>query len=218
MSNTSQILKGGILFGIIATASILAILSVSISLLPTIKFFVPVTNENISLMNISLTVVFVFVTSIYVYHTSEILVQMRSEQKISFIQTQLKSFYYPLLDELQNILFEIDDAFITVDTFNNSSKLDVDIKNKIYNDLIYSPDQYESTKNNLRGLLKYRYLAIDSIKTKFYDFLNEMIEHVNEYQNDIQEEQYIMDLRDSLIKDIYKEIEKLENRMNDFMK
>ena len=71
ISSTVETGIRGVLIGTMSTIMILLILFVSIILFPTIKLVLPVTEENLALMNISLTVVFVFVTSIYVYFTDE---------------------------------------------------------------------------------------------------------------------------------------------------
>ncbi|MBP1908247.1 hypothetical protein [Methanolobus bombayensis] len=88
----------GLIFGLTGTILIFAIIFIAISLFPTLKMFVPFTTENMELLNVSLTVVFVFVTSIYVYFTYQIVEQSSIDRKISFTEKKLVNFYYPLED------------------------------------------------------------------------------------------------------------------------
>lgn len=132
LTNLENIFEA-LLFGAISTTFIFIILGISILLVPAIKILVPVTSENISLMNISLTVVFVFVTSIYVYFTYQIVRQSSIEREVAFIEKRLEKLYYPLNDVLnsESLLFLIDEVgYLELDElglFNpNTKRYEVD--------------------------------------------------------------------------------------------
>ena len=138
----------GMLIGTISTAIILSILLISISLFPTIKMVLPLTVENIALMNISLTVVFVFVTSIYVYFTAKIVEQSSIERKVAFIEKSLGLFYYPL----QSVLSYCHDDDMEINEFYPHNRIET---------------IFENMKHKAEKLISCQYLARKKVKDDF---------------------------------------------------
>lgn len=146
-----------ILFGLISTILIVGILLYSILLVPTIKIIAPMTSENISLMNISLTAVFVFVTSIYVYFTYQIVKQSTIEREISFIEKRLEKLYYPLNDILSS-----EYVFCLIDAEGYIESADLGL---------FSSD---TKRYKVDEIVPFVYLATNELEGTLYEFIDVM--------------------------------------------
>ena len=186
VSSTIETGIRGVLIGTMSTIMILLILFVSIILFPTIKLVLPVTEENIALMNISLTVVFVFVTSVYVYFTARIVEQSSIERKVTSIEKSLELFYYPLQSALQ--LSDCYDDNMEIDEFDPHDRIETIFINM---------------KSKVEKLIPYQYLAKSKVKEDFLKldkFAKKDSRHLYENLADI--EKVIDDLKANVNKDI----------------
>ena len=186
ISSTVETGIRGLLIGTISSVMIFLILFVSISLFPTIKMVLPLTEENIALMNISLTVVFVFVTSIYVYFTAKIVEQSSIERKVAFIEKSLGSFYYPLQSVLQ--LSDCHDDNMEIDELYPYNRIE---------------SIFINMKSKAEKLIPYQYLARSKVKEDFLK-LNKFAEKDSRYLYDnlADIEKVFDDLKANVNKDI----------------
>lgn len=112
-------------------------------------------DSNLSLLQTSTTIVLVFITTIYVYLTAEIVKQSKNEQKIAFIEKRLEKLYYPL----QHILHS---SFEYIPSVEDAMELG------------YVPEafvNYNIEYEKIEDILPYQYLAKDELKHKLHRLL-----------------------------------------------
>ena len=68
-------------------------------------FYLQVIQNNlafVSLINVSLVTILVFINAVYSYFTWQIVEETKYDRKVAFIEKRLEKLYYPLKDVLQN--------------------------------------------------------------------------------------------------------------------
>ena len=179
ISSTVETGIRGVLIGTMSTIMILLILFVSIILFPTIKLVLPVTEENLALMNISLTVVFVFVTSVYVYFTARIVEQSSIERKVTSIEKSLELFYYPLQSALQ-----LSDCYgdnMEINEFDPHDRIETIFKNMKYKAEKLIPYQYLARRKVKEDFLKFKKFAENDSR-----YLYENLAHIEKVFDDLK--------------------------------
>lgn len=141
LGNTLENVSNGIIFGLLGTVFLLVFFLIAYSLNSFILPFMKIEDNMLTSMNISVTLILVAITAIYVFFTGEIVSESRKENKISFTEKRLECLYYPLLSVIEV-----------------SSKME---ENNRPDEDIYPDDEYllMFDKQDINNINRYRYLA-----------------------------------------------------------
>ena len=137
--------------------ALLLLLNIVFLLAYIIKQSISINASNMSLLNLSCSIILLFITAIYVSLTANILGDQRKSRQIAFIERRLEKLYYPIKDVLSNPI-----------TINYSSN---DVK------------QIEWKK--VEAIVPFQYLAYEKSKDIINEFIEKVIKSKTEYEGDL---------------------------------
>ena len=167
------------------------ILAIAISLS---GFYLQVIQNNlafVSLINVSLVTILVFINAVYSYFTWQIVEETKYDRKVAFTEKRLEKLYYPLKDVLQNPYI----MYFTGDEKNNNINLE-----------------------KIDAIIPFQYLASKRLKDKLDDFIEKALKersvNVTEFSNYAS-----FEIVDGEIKKIVDEdIERFKKELAEFVK
>ena len=173
------------------TIIFLSILAIVISLS---GFYSQVIQNNlafVSLINVSLVTILVFINAVYSYFTWQIVEETKYDRKVAFTEKRLEKLYYPLKDVLQNPYI----MYFTGDEKNNNINLE-----------------------KIDAIIPFQYLASKRLKDKLDDFIEKALKErsvdVTEFSNYAS-----FEIVDGEIKKIVDEdIERFKRELAEFVK
>ncbi|MCK4938131.1 MAG: hypothetical protein KAR85_05965 [Methanosarcinales archaeon] len=136
--------------------ALLLLLNIVFLLAYIIKQSISINASNMSLLNLSCSIILLFITAIYVSLTANILGDQRKSRQIAFIERRLEKLYYPIKDVLSN-------------PFTPHSSNDV--------------KQIEWKK--VESIVPFQYLAYEKSKDIINEFINKVIKSKTEYEGDL---------------------------------
>lgn len=144
--------------------------------------FMKINENTLGLMNVSVTLILVVLTAIYVLLTKQIVLESRKENKIAYIEKRLEKLYYPLQDFIKsptvfNLYYhdEIDEAS-SLESYNKEeAEKDGSIYTRPADSILYDCDVQNNSvqRYDLESIIPYRYLATKELSEQLKLVLND---------------------------------------------
>lgn len=180
--------------------------------------FMKISEDTLVSMNISVTLVLVAITAIYVFFTGQIVSESRKETKIAYIEKRLEKLYYPLQDFMKShtvfALYYCDEIMeASAFEFLNEEKAESEGMNYIRPaDCILNDCDVQNNsvkRYDLDSVIPYKYLATKELLEQLELILNDFRD-INPYEvasSDPEFKNRIDKIKEIIINDINSLIE-----------